>query len=57
MLDYRTFVKNGSRPNTPPVFAIYILNLVCRWIADRMGGLGCEERQRAVARELGRQGA
>ena len=39
MLDYRTYVKAGSRPNTPPVFAIYILGLVCRWIRDTMGGL------------------
>ncbi|MFM1904529.1 MAG: Phosphoserine aminotransferase [Planctomycetota bacterium] len=39
MLDYRTFVEAGSRPNTPPVFAIYILGLVCRWIRDDMGGL------------------
>ncbi len=39
MLDYRTYVKNGSRPNTPPVFAVYILGLVCRWITTSMGGL------------------
>jgi len=39
MLDYRTHVKNGSRPNTPPVFAVYILGLVCRWIRDSVGGL------------------
>ena len=39
MLDYRTHVKNGSRSNTPPVFALYILGLVCRWIRDSVGGL------------------
>lgn len=39
MLDYRTYVEAGSRPNTPPVFAIYILGLICRWIQDTMGGL------------------
>ena len=39
MLDYRTYVEAGSRPNTPPVFAVYILGLVCRWIRDTMGGL------------------
>jgi phosphoserine aminotransferase len=39
MLDYRTFAKNGSRPNTPPVFAVYVLGLVCRWVRDTMGGL------------------
>jgi phosphoserine aminotransferase len=52
MLDYRTFVKNGSRPNTPPVFAIYILNLVCRWIAGPMGGLQGMARHNAAKAKL-----
>ncbi|MEI6504632.1 MAG: 3-phosphoserine/phosphohydroxythreonine transaminase [Planctomycetota bacterium] len=52
MLDYRTFVKNGSRPNTPPVFAIYILGLVCRWIADHMGGLAGMARHNAAKAKL-----
>lgn len=39
MLDYRTYVKEGSRPNTPPVFAVYILGLVCRWLQEEIGGL------------------
>jgi len=52
MLDYRTFVKNGSRANTPPVFAIYILNLVCKWIADRMGGLDGMARHNATKARL-----
>jgi phosphoserine aminotransferase len=51
MLDYRTHVKNGSRPNTPPVFAVYILGLVCRWIRDSVGGLESMARHnRAKAR-------
>ncbi|NBT12941.1 MAG: 3-phosphoserine/phosphohydroxythreonine transaminase [Planctomycetia bacterium] len=44
MLDYRTHVKNGSRPNTPPVFAVYVLGLVCRWIRDSVGGLAAMDR-------------
>ena len=52
MLDYRTFVKNGSRPNTPPVFAIYILDLVCRWITGRMGGLQGMARHNAAKAKL-----
>ena len=48
MLDYRTFAKNGSRPNTPPVFAVYILGLVCRWIRDSMGGLAGMARHNAA---------
>lgn len=52
MLDYRTFVKTGSRPNTPPVFAIYILGLVCSWISDRMGGLPGMARHNAAKAKL-----
>lgn len=47
MLDYRTFVTNGSRPNTPPVFAVYILGLVCHWVRDTMGGLEAMARHNA----------
>jgi phosphoserine aminotransferase len=39
MLNYQTFVEKGSRPNTPPVFAVYILGLVCEWILNEVGGL------------------
>ena len=52
MLDYRTFVKNGSRPNTPPTFAVYILGLVCRWIRDSMGGLTGMARHNAAKAKL-----
>lgn len=53
MLDYRTFAKEGSRPNTPPVFAVYILGLVCRWIRDTKGGLeGMARHNSAKARLL-----
>lgn len=38
MLDYRTFAEHGSRYNTPPVFAIYVVMLVTRWLRDE-GGL------------------
>lgn len=52
MLDYRTFVQAGSRPNTPPVFAIYVLGLVCRWIRDTMGGLAGMHRHNASKARL-----
>ena len=52
MLDYRTHVKNGSRSNTPPVFAIYILGLVCQWIRDRVGGLEAMARHNAAKSSL-----
>ncbi len=38
MLRYATHVENRSLYNTPPVFAIYILRLVLRWLVAR-GGL------------------
>ena len=52
MLDYRTFVTNGSRPNTPPVFAVNILGLVCNWIRDRMGGLAGMHRHNTAKAKL-----
>ncbi len=39
MLDYRTHVQARSVYNTPPVFAIYVLMLVTRWLRDEIGGL------------------
>jgi phosphoserine aminotransferase len=32
MMDFRTYVANHSLYNTPPVFAIYVLTLVTRWL-------------------------
>ncbi len=38
MLDYRKLASKGSRLNTPPTFAIYIMGQVFKWIANQ-GGL------------------
>lgn len=38
MMNYRTFVDQKSLYNTPPVFPIYIVHLVLRWLV-RFGGL------------------
>ena len=38
MLNYRTLAENGSLYNTPPVFGIYILRLVMKWLVG-IGGL------------------
>ncbi len=38
-LNYRTHAKENSLFNTPPTFAIYILNLVTHWLLDEIGGL------------------
>lgn len=39
LLDYRTHLKAKSIYNTPPVFAIYVVLLVTRWLRDHVGGL------------------
>jgi phosphoserine aminotransferase len=50
VLDYRTYVENRSMYNTPPVFAIYVLMLVTRWLRDEVGGLQQQlERNREKA--------
>jgi len=47
MLDYRTYAEHGSLYNTPPMFSIYVLMLVTRWLLDDVGRL---EAQRATNR-------
>ncbi|MCC7466046.1 MAG: 3-phosphoserine/phosphohydroxythreonine transaminase [Saprospiraceae bacterium] len=44
MLDYRTFVKENSLYNTPPVFPIYVSMLTLRWI-KKSGGLKAMKRK------------
>jgi phosphoserine aminotransferase len=39
ILDFRTHVSHGSNYNTPPVFAIYVLNLITHWLRFDIGGL------------------
>jgi phosphoserine aminotransferase len=48
MLDYRTYAEHRSMYNTPPVFAVYVLMLVTRWLLDDVGGL---ERMAEIDRE------
>jgi phosphoserine aminotransferase len=44
MLDYNTHVKNKSLYNTPPVFTIYVMRLVMKWLLEQ-GGLEATERR------------
>jgi len=44
MLDYRTFIKENSLYNTPPVFPIYVSMLTLRWI-KKAGGLKAIQRR------------
>ena len=39
LLDYRTHLQARSIYNTPPVFAIYVVLLVTRWLLNDIGGL------------------
>ena len=38
-LDYRNHIQAHSNYNTPPVFAIYVVLLVTRWLLNEIGGL------------------
>ena len=44
MSRYETHSKNDSMYNTPPVFSVYILNLVLRWLKGQGGLAGIEKR-------------
>lgn len=39
ILDFRTHVSHSSNYNTPPVFAIYVMTLITRWLRFEIGGL------------------
>ncbi len=43
-LQYRTFARHDSAYNTPPVFCIYVLNKVLRWIEAKGGVAAIEAR-------------
>lgn len=43
LLDYRSFTENGSMPNTPNTWGIYMIGLVCDWLAD-LGGVDAIEK-------------
>lgn len=51
LLQYRTFVPELSRPNTPPVFAIYVMGLVAKWIT-RNGGLAAMQKNNQAKAKL-----
>ena len=52
MLDYRTFIKEKSLYNTPPVYPIYVSMLTLRWIKANGGVKGMEQRNKAKAAVL-----
>ncbi len=44
IMRYATFAKNNSLYNTPPVFAVYMVNLVLEWIKEHGGLAAMAER-------------
>jgi phosphoserine aminotransferase len=44
MLNYTTYVENNSLYNTPPCFAIYVCDLVLKWLEETIGGLDAMEK-------------
>jgi len=48
MLRYSTFVESNSLYNTPPCFAIYVVDLVLEWLEETVGGL---ENMEAINRK------
>jgi len=53
MLKYTTFAEKKSMFNTPPCFAVYVVNLVMKWLEETIGGLAnMEEINRQKARML-----
>ncbi len=52
MLDYRTFIKEKSLYNTPPVFPIYVSLLTLRWLKKLGGTKAIHRRNKAKAKLL-----
>ncbi len=44
ILRYRTFAEHDSLYNTPPVFCIYMMNKMLRWIEQQGGACAMEEQ-------------
>ena len=51
-LDYRLFAENDSMPNTPNTWGIYIISLVCEWMADQGGLNGISAANQKKARYI-----
>ncbi len=50
MLKYSTFTESNSLYNTPPCFAVYIVELIAKWLEETIGGIAKMEeinRQKA----------
>jgi phosphoserine aminotransferase len=52
VLRYATHAKEDSRYNTPPVFAVYVMGRVFRWLLENGGLEAAARRNQAKARVL-----
>ncbi|MBC7834873.1 MAG: 3-phosphoserine/phosphohydroxythreonine transaminase [Phycisphaerales bacterium] len=52
LLQYRTHAKDGSRHNTPPVFAVYMVGLVLKWIKGQGGLAAMAQRNTLKAKHI-----
>jgi len=52
MLSYKTHAENDSLYNTPPVFSVYMVGLVLKWIKKQGGLAAIEARNRKKAARL-----
>jgi phosphoserine aminotransferase len=52
ILQYRTQIKEKSLYHTPPMFAIYVIELVLEWLEAQGGLAAIEKRNEAKARTL-----
>ena len=50
MLDFNTHAKEKSLYNTPPVFAIYVMGLVAKWLLEQGGLEAIARRNQEKAR-------
>ncbi|MBO4446491.1 MAG: 3-phosphoserine/phosphohydroxythreonine transaminase [Bacteroidales bacterium] len=52
MLDYRTHIDKGSMFNTPPVFAVFVMNETLKWLKGIGGVEAIHERNKKKAATL-----
>lgn len=51
-LDYKTHIEAKSNYNTPPVFAIYTMDLMLDWLQNEIGGLDEMERINKIKSDM-----
>lgn len=52
VIDYRNIAKEGSMPNTPNTWAIYLISLVCEWLKEQGGPEAMQAKNEEKAKIL-----